>query len=86
MSMLRITTRLADEGACLVLEGRLIGDWVAELESAAAHHSPPLHLDLLQVRFVDARGLALLHRLRSEGVVLRALSPFVAALLETRSS
>jgi ABC-type transporter Mla MlaB component len=83
--MLRITKKLATEEPCLVLEGRLIGDWVAELEAAVEGRSEVFHLDLSRVRFVDARGLALLHRLRSEGVVFQAVSPFVAALLSTRS-
>lgn len=83
--MLRITTNLATEEPCLILEGRLIGDWVAELEAAVEGRSEPLHLDLSCVRFVDARGLALLHRLQSEGAVFQAVSPFVGALLNTRT-
>jgi ABC-type transporter Mla MlaB component len=83
--MLRITTKFATDEPCLVLEGRLIGDWVAELEAAVGGQSEPLHLDLSRVRFVDADGLALLHRLRSQGAVFLAVSPFVAALLNTRS-
>ena len=83
--MLRITTKCATEKPCLVLEGRLIGDWVGELEAAMEGHSELLHLDLSRVRFVDARGLALLQRLQYEGAVFQAVSPFVAALLNTRS-
>lgn len=69
-----------------VLEGRLVGPWVAELQAAvmAAGSLPGrVHLDLSGVHFVDAQGLTLLHRLQDQGVVLQTLSPFIQELLNT---
>ncbi|MFH0344601.1 MAG: STAS domain-containing protein [Chromatiales bacterium] len=85
--MLRITpaTKPAD-ATYLMLEGRLVGPWVAELQAAvmAAGSSPGrVHLDLAGVHYVDAQGLALLHRLEDQGVVLQTPSPFVQELLNT---
>jgi ABC-type transporter Mla MlaB component len=45
-----------------------------------------VYLDLSGVHFVDARGLALLHRLFNQGVVLQAVSPFVQELFNTSPS
>ncbi|MBL1264084.1 hypothetical protein [Candidatus Methylomicrobium oryzae] len=69
----------------LIVEGKVLGPWVAELEAAVARaqDSSPggLSLDIAAVSFVDARGIALLHRLLGQGVRLRAASPFVLELL-----
>jgi len=78
--MLRITAAAEQS---LVLEGRLVGEWVTELQRMLRQR-PYLQLDLSQVRFVDAAGVALLRRLQSEGVVLSSPSPFVAELLNSR--
>ncbi|MGH8507349.1 MAG: STAS domain-containing protein [Gammaproteobacteria bacterium] len=83
--MLRITPATRPAVATrLVLEGCLVGPWVAELQAAvtSANTSPGrVHLDLSGVHFVDAQGLTLLHRLQDQGVVLQAVSPFVQELL-----
>ena len=86
--MLRITRTENAEGEInLIVEGRLVGAWVTELQSAVIKAGPvPTHvyLDLSGVHFVDARGLALLHRLLNQGVALQAVSPFVQELMNTR--
>jgi ABC-type transporter Mla MlaB component len=82
--MLRITPQTnanAAAGVCFVLEGRLVGPWVAELRKAARSVEGPLRLDLAGVHFVDAEGLALLRRLRKAGATLRNAAPFVQELL-----
>lgn len=86
--MLRITPSTKPAVAMeLVLEGRLAGPWVAELQTAVSAADPSgLHLDLSGVRFVDAEGLTLLLRLRDQGVVLHAVSPFVHELLNPSQS
>ncbi len=84
--MLRITPATRPAVAThLVLEGRLVGPWVAELQAAvmAAGSLSRVHLDLSGVHFVDAQGLALLHRLQDQGVILQTPSPFVQELLNT---
>jgi len=88
--MLRITaTQTTDAGPLLLLEGRLIGPWVDELQTAIDAIGEPLervHLDLSNVRFVDPRGLALLHRLQSRSVVLEPMSRMVQALFSVRTA
>lgn len=85
--MLRITTITADDAdRRLVLEGALVGAWVAELESVLRSSNPPhrVRLDLSHVHYVDAQGRVLLHRLLSEGAVVDTASPFVQELLNLR--
>jgi anti-anti-sigma regulatory factor len=84
--MLRITPIKNDPNELiLVVEGRMLGPWVAELEAAVARtrdSSPDdVFLDIAAVSFVDACGIALLHRLLRQGVRLRGASPFVLELL-----
>lgn len=87
--MLRITavTTTAQQ-ACLRLEGRLVGPWVAEVETAIRQSTSSMTdivLDLGGVRFVDEVGIVLLQTLRTQGVTLRRATPFVEELLRTRS-
>jgi ABC-type transporter Mla MlaB component len=87
--MLRITaTQTTDADPLLLLEGRLIGPWVDELQTAVDAIGEPLervHLDLSNVRFVDPRGLALLDRLHHRRVVLAPMSRMVHALFSVRT-
>jgi len=83
--MLRIT--VAGKSAVtvhLLIEGRLVGPWVAELQAAVLSANLPARricLDLAAVHFADAAGLALLHELLDQGVTVQALSPFLRELL-----
>ena len=86
--MLRITrTEKAEAEINLTVEGRLVGEWVTELQTAAMMEANSeytrMHLDLSGVRFVDSQGLALLQRLLNQGIVLQGVSPFVQQLLNT---
>ncbi len=88
--MLRITPLEDPEAGTrrLILEGRLMGPWVGELQTAvhdAVSGPGPVHLDLSGVHYADAEGLTLLHRLVDQGIVLREVSPFVQELLEPTS-
>ncbi len=72
--------------AVLVLEGRLIGPWVEELQRAceeAASTNQRLTLDLRAVSFVDRGGLDLLRSLAGRRARLNNCSPFVAEQLRT---
>lgn len=85
--MLKITTDGSARARLLRLEGRLVGPWVAELEIAVdsvRRASPQVNLDFAAVNFVDEEGLALLHRMREQGVRYQHLSPFIRDLLERR--
>lgn len=85
--MLRITrAEKIETGIQLIVEGCLAGAWVAELQTAvleAYSMSNCVYLGLSGVHFVDTQGLALLHRLLNQGVVLQAVSPFVRELINT---
>jgi ABC-type transporter Mla MlaB component len=83
--MLKITPLPASSGeTCFGLEGRLVGPWVSLLRNALteAEISPSkVRLNLSGVLFVDSEGLALLHALRKQGVVLKCVTPFIEELL-----
>ena len=76
--MLKITQHrdVASESVSLMVEGRLAGPWVEELESCwrqtAAIQQLRTVVDLTGVTFVDTDGKALLTRMWQKGVELRA--------------
>ena len=79
--MLRITPRDEPTGLALHLEGKLVGQWVELLRSAAGDVSGVRMLDLAHVTFVDPAGLQLLHDVQRQGVRLLHASGFVSELL-----
>lgn len=69
----------------LKLEGRVVGPWVGELRHACESlltGGRLLKLDLADVSFADANGVAALAALRSRGVALTHCSPFVMEQLK----
>ena len=73
--MLKITQQIKSDIIILVLEGRLTGPWVRELELCwrSADGTPQIHpirVDLSSVTFIDAEGKALLTRMCREGAQL----------------
>ena len=68
--MLKITLHDTPGQLCLVVEGRLAGAWVCEVEQCwysakASHPQRPLTVDLTSVSFIDQAGrylLRLMHR------------------------
>jgi hypothetical protein len=80
--MLRITKQNPPQGRpVLVLEGRLVGPWVAELRQTLSQVEGPSTLDLAGVTFADADGVAALRALRGAGAELVGVSGFLAALI-----
>ena len=74
-----------NHNATLRLEGSIAGPWVAELRAACKAvmaEGRGLKLDLGDVSFVDADGVALLGGLQSRGVSLIECSPFVEEQLK----
>jgi len=72
----------------LHLEGRIVGPWVDELSEVCAQHlleGHRLQLQLADVEFMDAGGVALFTALRSHGVTFVDAPPFVAEQLKTAS-
>ncbi|MGH8548473.1 MAG: hypothetical protein ACRERU_07710 [Methylococcales bacterium] len=86
--MLRISPNQSSASLItFVLEGRLLGPWVAELQSAVAATGFPVErvsLNLSGVQFADASGVELLQHLARQGIHLEALSPFIQELFHTR--
>jgi ABC-type transporter Mla MlaB component len=70
----------------LKLEGRVVGPWVGELgricEPLLAENRA-LKLDLAEVSYVDAEGVAALNGFKSRGVKLQNCSPFVEQQIKT---
>jgi hypothetical protein len=84
--MLRITTTNCGQAArTFKLEGKLLGPWIGELESAfgTSRVSPDgLCLDLHGLNFVDAEGARYLASLLRDGARVVACSGFVAEILD----
>jgi hypothetical protein len=79
--VLRITL-IADgpDGACLQVEGRLAGDWIALLEGElekAARTGVAQSLDLSAVDFASPRATQMLRAALARGVCLSACSPLL---------
>ena len=86
--MLKITDQFssAPDRVSLVLEGRLAGPWVAEVDSywrrMAVERRNGAAVDLSGVSFVDADGKALLSRMWQEGAKLSATGCLMRCLVE----
>lgn len=84
--MLRITIHDHAPMTSFVLEGKLVGPWVEELEkcwesASAADPSTPMLADLTGVTFVDSEGRALLTRMRRQGVRLLSHGVMIDAIV-----
>jgi hypothetical protein len=82
--MLRITQAgETDLDRRLVLEGRLVGPWVQELERITRTMGTlaDVSLDLTNLTFADPDGVSLLRRLRASGVTLDGGSNFLSVLV-----
>jgi len=86
-TMLKITKqRGAEDSWTLVLEGRLAGPWVEELQ--ASWHALPENehnrviIQLADVTYIDADGKALLSRLWRQGAELRASGCLTRCVVE----
>jgi outer membrane protein len=82
--MLKITVSRNESAATLVLEGKLAGPWVAELEAsweAEKAQSSDLSVDLGGVTFVDFEGRSLLKRIHQQGGKLVAKGCLIRAIV-----
>ncbi len=86
--MLRITTNHLDQATRIFkLEGKLLGPWIGELESACSKSqvSPDrVRLDLHGLTFVDTEGARFLASLIRDGARVIACSGFVAEILHLK--
>ena len=83
--MLMITrSEGSDLTQTLKVEGKLLGPWIDELESACGRSNfdpERVFLDLARLSFVDAEGARFLKGLIRDGVRVIACSGFVAEML-----
>ncbi len=86
--MLKITEQrgIEPDSLSLLLEGRLAGPWVEELNGycrkMAEAHQRCTVIDLTGVTFIDATGKALLTRLWKRGAELRASGCLTKCIVE----
>ena len=86
--MIRIWSERSDDETSLKVEGRLIGEWVEELQNACEPFlasDQALRLDLSELSFLSREGVALIHALAARGVRITGTSRFVATLLAEES-
>ena len=84
--MLRIYIHDQVPVTSFVLEGKLIGPWVRELEkhwqsAVAAHPSRTMLVDLADVTFMDSDGQALLARMRRKGARFLSTGVLINAIV-----
>jgi ABC-type transporter Mla MlaB component len=89
--MLRITVVESSKIAVtLRVEGRITGPWVEELRTACNVHTfsedVQLSLELADISFADAAGIALLRELRNTGVGFVRTTPFLSEQLKDAAS
>jgi hypothetical protein len=70
----------------LVVEGKLVGPWVKELEKCwesvvATHPCRSMLVDLAHVTFIDCEGRTLLTRMRRKGVKLLSAGVLINAIV-----
>jgi hypothetical protein len=83
--MLKITPTSSPTGERLVLEGKISGPWVAELQSlceAALNDHRRLTLDLTHVSYISIDGISLFRLLLRREVMLVGASSFVTEQLK----
>jgi anti-anti-sigma regulatory factor len=84
--MLRIYIHEEVPVTSFVLEGKLVGPWVEELEKGweralAANPLRMMLVDLADVSFIDSEGRALLARMRQKGVRLLSTGVLINAIV-----
>ena len=83
--MLRITVQEEANSIAVVLEGRLVGDWVVELRSVwtgLRTCQKPLIVNLTEISSLDPAGYALLVDIHANGGVLKGSGLAARALIE----
>jgi ABC-type transporter Mla MlaB component len=79
----------ANHSITLKLEGRVVGPWVGELRQVCESllsEVRALKLDLADVTFADADGVAVLTGFKTRGVTLKNCSPFVDEQLRSTAN
>ena len=84
--MLRIYIHDEVPVTSIVVEGKLVGPWVKELEKCwnnlvTAHPLRSLLVDLVHVTFIDSDGRALLTRMRRKGARLLSSGVLIKSIV-----
>lgn len=80
----RITRVPGDGGDRVEIAGRLASEGLGELQQVLDAATPPLSIDLGELRSADAAALSVLRRLESDDVRLVRASPYLRMLLASR--
>jgi len=81
--MLRITRQPGVGNDTLLLEGKLMKEWLEELGRVLEHaRGVPLALDLSGLSYLDADAARYLRACRKRGITLVSASAFVKALID----
>jgi ABC-type transporter Mla MlaB component len=86
-TVLRVTTRINSGKTCLVVEGRLAGACVGELErcwrsTASKESAESIFVDLSSVTSVDMAGKQLLRDMHEQGIRFTAAGLLAKCLIE----
>ena len=79
----------ANHSVTLKLEGSVVGPWVGELRQVCETlltEGRALKLDLSDVTFADADGVAVLTGFKTRGITLKDCSPFVDEQLRSTAN
>ena len=84
MTVLRITTHANSSATCFVVEGKLAGPCVVELEKCweRVTATREILVDLSSVSFVDATGRQLLTRMHEKGTRLIGAGLLIVSIIE----
>jgi len=88
MSLLIVATK-QDPGTALVVSGRLVGPWIAELEKAferAATEGGLITVDISDVTFVSSDGVLALRGFLARRARLRGCPQYLMAQLDVEGS
>lgn len=85
--MLKITIYHQAPETSFIVEGKLVGLWVKELEKCwqnvlAAEPSRSMLVNLAGVTFIDSEGKALLSRMYQQGIRLLSAGALINAIVE----
>jgi ABC-type transporter Mla MlaB component len=84
--MLRVTVNKKDSVETWELEGKLSGDWVAELQRCWKERTPQpgvtVQVHLKAVSYLDAAGKQLLSEMHDEGVEIKGCGCMARAVVE----
>ena len=82
--MLKITVQNQNNATHILVEGKLVNGWIDELERCwreNAAHSKNVHVDFVNIPFIEPEAKLLLKKMSAEGVTLSAREIHIKAIL-----